>query len=363
MRISSIFLLALLIISSAVVGIAQHPTDTVIVLPLKSNSAKAEFNWVGESFANALPELLANRGLNVISNTERKIDQIKLNISLDVVPSLATSLKLAKSANATLVVLGNYDVPPPVEGQPPKIYVKLQIVNVRTGRVLSEDFENGRKMEFFVEDALGNLQTVHGQLAHAILFRIDKVLYKLDQSFPFTENDFVVAATKIPPKAFESYIKGIVTDDATIKENYLKNAMKIFSADPAIREGIYTEAAVELGHLYLAQQKLADAVDSFGQVVSSFEACRSNAKELSKAARCNEETFAEVAFYIGLIRWQQKNFEQALGALRPLSDDLKLLSVNNLLGAISIQASRTEKKNDARSAALLKDGLELLKGE
>src|SRR5688500_5924806 len=55
------------------------------------------------------------------------------------------------------------------------------------------------------------------------------------------------------------------------------------------------------------------------------------------------------------------NYEQALGVLRPLAEDLKLTSVYNTLGAIAVQAARAEKKNEGKSAALLKEGSDLLK--
>ncbi|MBK7935034.1 MAG: hypothetical protein IPK01_16485 [Acidobacteria bacterium] len=76
---------------------------------------------------------------------------------------------------------------------------------------------------------------------------------------------------------------------------------------------------------------------------------------------CNDETFAEASFYIGLIQWQQGNFESALATLRPLADDLKLTSVYNALGAIAVAASRSEKKNPAKAAALLTEGIGLLR--
>jgi Flp pilus assembly protein TadD len=50
-----------------------------------------------------------------------------------------------------------------------------------------------------------------------------------------------------------------------------------------------------------------------------------------------------------------------LAVLRPLAEDLKLTSVYNALGAIAVQASRTEKKNAAKSSALLTEGLDFLK--
>ncbi|MCA1590383.1 MAG: tetratricopeptide repeat protein, partial [Acidobacteria bacterium] len=77
--------------------------------------------------------------------------------------------------------------------------------------------------------------------------------------------------------------------------------------------------------------------------------------------QCDDESFAEASFYIGLIQWQENRYERALAVLRPLAEDLKLTSVYNTLGAIAIQASRAEKKNEARAAALLNEGLDLLK--
>ena len=44
-----------------------------------------------------------------------------------------------------------------------------------------------------------------------------------------------------------------------------------------------------------------------------------------------------------------------------MTDDLKLTTVYNALGAIAVQASRAEKKNPAKAAALLNEGSELLK--
>ena len=41
-----------------------------------------------------------------------------------------------------------------------------------------------------------------------------------------------------------------------------------------------------------------------------------------------------------------------MATLKPLADDLKLTSVYNALGAIAMQASRAEKKNPAKAAAM-----------
>src|SRR3954451_20404523 len=87
-------------------------TDTVLVLPFENTSNKPEFNWIGESFADSLSDLLKVPTLNVVSNEERKIIQSRLRIPLNTLPSLATSLKLARESGATLLVAGRYNIIP-----------------------------------------------------------------------------------------------------------------------------------------------------------------------------------------------------------------------------------------------------------
>ena len=47
--------------------------DVVMVLPFENTSNRAEYNWVGESFADALADLLNRPGLIVVSSDERDL--------------------------------------------------------------------------------------------------------------------------------------------------------------------------------------------------------------------------------------------------------------------------------------------------
>ena len=49
------------------------------------------------------------------------------------------------------------------------------------------------------------------------------------QALPFSQNQFVQQATRVPPKAFEAYVKGIQTDDKETRANYLKNALRFYA--------------------------------------------------------------------------------------------------------------------------------------
>lgn len=332
---------------------AQRATDTVMVLPFENTSDKPEFNWVGESFALALSDLLKVPALNVVSNSERKIIQQRLRIPLATLPSLATSLKLARESGATLLIAGKYNIVPAQGDTAATINVTAKIVRVNEGRFLSEVID-GRQVQrdINLNDALGNLQTMQGQIAYQILYQRDKAL-------PFSQNTLIEAANKVPARAFEAYIKGLLTPAPEARENYFKNAVRLFSE--VTPDSTFADAALELGHLYLGQRKFSDAIDNFERVINANQQCKERAKNENRIAQCNDESFAEASFYIGLIQWQQGNYEPALAVLRPLAEDLKLTSVYNTLGAIAVQASRAEKKNPAKAAALLTEGLDLLK--
>ena len=317
---------------------ANKVTDTVMILPFENVSNKAEFNWVGESFANSLSDLLKVPSLNVVSNQERKLIQQKLRVPLTILPSLATSLKLAREANATILVAGKYNIVPAQGDVAATVEVTAKIIRVNEGRFLSEEFPDGKRVvrDIKLNDALGNLQTVEGQVAY-------QVLYQRDKALPFSQNQFIESANKVPARAFEAYIKGLLTPDAETqtRENYYKNALRIYAEE---KDGAtYTDAALELGYVYLNQKKNSDAIEYFSRVPQE------------------SPQYAESAFYTGLIQWQQNNYEQALAVLRPLAEDLKLTSVYNTIGAIAVQAALAEKKNKGKSDALLAEGLEFLK--
>ncbi len=326
-----------IILATAVISAAQQGTDTVIVIPFENATKRAEFNWVGESIADSLTDLLKVPKLGVVSNQQRKLLQQRLKIPAAVLPSLATSLKMAREAKASLLVAGNYTITPETKEVAASVTVKAKIIRVNEGRFLSDKLDNGTRVnrELVLTDALGNLQTVQGQLAFQILNQRDKAL-------PFTLNEFVERANKVPAKAFEAYIKGLLTpmSDAESRANFFRNAIRIY--DEQKSGEIYEDAALELGHLYLTAGRYANAIAFFSRIPQA------------------SENYPEAAFYSGLVHWRERRFEQALAVLRPLAEDLKLTSVYNILGAIAIEASRGQKKNKGKSAAFLVEGLEFL---
>src|SRR6185436_19418928 len=101
----------LLAISPSTIS-AQSGGDVVMVLPFENTSNRPEYNWVGESFADSLAELLNKPGLLVISSDERQLAYQRLRLPETVIPSRATAIKLAREAKASMIVIGTYSVTP-----------------------------------------------------------------------------------------------------------------------------------------------------------------------------------------------------------------------------------------------------------
>src|SRR2546427_13249021 len=86
--------------------------DVVMVLSFENISNRPEYNWVGESFADSLTELLNKPGLLVVSSNERGLPYKRVGLPLTMIPSRATLIKLAREAIATMIVLRTYSVSP-----------------------------------------------------------------------------------------------------------------------------------------------------------------------------------------------------------------------------------------------------------
>ena len=100
-----------------VTGVCAQGTsgDVIMVLPFENTSNHPEYNWVGESFADSLADLLNKPGLIVVSSDERSQAYQQVGLPETMIPSRATSIKLAREAKATMIVLGTYTVTPAPE--------------------------------------------------------------------------------------------------------------------------------------------------------------------------------------------------------------------------------------------------------
>jgi tetratricopeptide (TPR) repeat protein len=353
MRFVSLKLIFALLLSTLVIPAfspvqAQNSAaDVILVLPFENISNRPEYNWVGESFADALAELLNKPGLVVRSSDERELAYHQLRLPETVIPTRATAIKLARQAKATIVVIGSYSVTPPptppgtdaksnTEKPPADAYVQVnaRVIKVNEGRNFGEVKDgNWITRQFDRGDALTSLQEIHGWLAYQILYQRDKAL-------PYSQNQIVQEATKIPQKAFEAYVKAVqlpLRNDARFI--YLKNALHYYAE--SLGGAVYPQAAFELGRGYMDLGNWKDATEYFSKLQKK------------------EPHYAEAAFYASLGYMKLGDYGRALATVVPLSSDLPLIAVYNNAGAVAVQAAR-ENKNEAEKTRLLGQGNEFL---
>src|SRR6476660_10012666 len=142
LKLSFILLLTTVFAGFSPARAQNAAADVVMVLPFENTSNRAEYNWVGESFSDALAELLNKPGLIVVTSDERELAYQHLHLPETVIPSRATAIKLARQAKASLIVIGSYAVTPPPSLDPKSnvkegyVQVTARVVKVNEGRTL-----------------------------------------------------------------------------------------------------------------------------------------------------------------------------------------------------------------------------------
>jgi tetratricopeptide (TPR) repeat protein len=317
---------------------AQAPAaETIVVFPFENLSNHPEYNWIGESFSDALSSLLNKPGLIVVSSDERAVAFQRLHLPLTVLPSRATEIKIGRELKASVIVIGNFNVTLPATDKPsPSSETKLatitgeaRVVRINEGRMAGDIFDGSwapRVYDF--GGTVTDLQKMNGELAFQVLSQRDKAL-------SYSRNQLVQEATRVPPQAFEAFMKGLLTapNDPT-RTVYLKNAMKLYAK--ANGGAVYPQAAFELGQYYFAQRQLKEAAEYFAMV------------------QRKEPHYGEAQFYAGLAYWKTGDLKKALELLVPLADEkvMPLVAVYNNAGAVSIEAARAEKKPEERTRLL-----------
>ena len=308
----------------------QGSNDVVMILPFENVTTNhPEYNWVGESFADSLAELLSVvPDLVVVSSDERVLAYQRIRLPLTVLPSRATAIKLAREAHATMIVLGTYSVTPQQGQTPATLQGSARVIRVNEGRLMGETMPDGRwaTREYDFGGAITTLQKMQGQIAY-------QILYQRDRALPFSQNQFVQQATKVPPRAFEAYVKGLQTDESDdTRANYFKNALHFYAQDNA--GAVYPQAAFQLGLFYLKKHDWKQA-----------------AEYLSRLQK-RDPHYAEATFYASLSYFRLNDLSHALASIVPLTSDMPLTGIYNNAGALSVQAARDERRDTERNRLL-----------
>ncbi len=271
--------------------------DAIIVMPFENRSQSAQHNWIRESFTILLAEILDVPGVTVVSDDERvqAFERVRLNPA-DIL-TRAAMIRVAEAANANLAIIGEFDIGG--DKQNVSIAISARLIETQAGRLI------GNKV-FNFSGPLADLQQMQGQLAW-------HVLYERNPSLSYTKEQLVRRATKVPPRAYESYVKGVQTLDLRLREVFLKRAIQEHESSGAA--GHYAEAIYELGLLDYRQTEFEESVNLL--------------KQLTKG----EPHYEEGLFYLGLAAFKAGQFDEAAMALEALAGITPMTEVLNNAGA------------------------------
>lgn len=303
-------LIASAILSIIVLAPSAKPAtaDTIVTMPFENLSGRAEYNWVGESFAAALSDLLDKPGLVGIRPDERNVAYKQEGLPPTAILTRATMIKIAERAGANLVVMGTYRIAG--ERRDSTIAITARVIDIREGRLVGKEYNRG--------GPLVDLQKLQGDLAY-------EILYQHNQALPYSRDQIVIDATMAPIGAFENFIKGTLTRDREAKVAFLERAIREYAEKT---KGHYIPAIFEIGRVHLEAAEYKEAVEELAMVTDK------------------DPRFDEARFYVGVAQDSLGQTEKALDTHQKLAIRLPLFEVYSNIGVLMIKLKRY---NDAIS--------------
>ena len=147
---------ALTILSLFVFGFSAKTMagDLVLVMPFENRSQQPEYNWIRESFVILMADLLDVPGVVIINADERNMAFERLRLNPADLLTRAAMIRVAETAQANLVLLGEYDIGG--EKGNLSIAINARLVETQEGRLV------GNKV-FNFSGPLSDLQQMQGQ--------------------------------------------------------------------------------------------------------------------------------------------------------------------------------------------------------
>lgn len=300
-----IFLLTILFSVPAFAAVA---TDTIVTMPFENLSGRAEYNWVGESFAATLADLLDKPGLVAIRPDERNVAYKQEGLPPSAILTRATMIKIAERAGANLVVMGTYRIAG--EGRDSTITITARVIDIREGRLAGKEYNRG--------GPLVDLQRLQGDLAY-------EILYQHNPALPFSRDQITTDATVAPIGAFENFIKGTLTRDRDARASFLEHAIREYSDKT---KALYIPAIFELGRIRFESGEYKEALEQLVQIDDK------------------NPRYDEAQFYIGVAEDALGHTDQSLAVLKKLAGRLPLFEVYNNIGVLLIKQKQYKEAID-----------------
>jgi tetratricopeptide (TPR) repeat protein len=286
---------------------AAGPPDAVVVMPFENRSQITKYNWICDSFAILIGDVLDAHGVSVINIDKRNLAFERLRLSPSDLLTRAAMIRVAGAAQANLALVGEFDIGEAKENV--TISITARLIETREGRLV------GAKT-FNYSGSLSELQDWQGQLAW-------NIVYERNLAPPYSKEQMIRRAKQVPPAAYESFVKGVQTRDLKLRESFLLRAIQ--ECDNSGGAGYFPQAIYELGLLYYRQADFAEA-----------------AKQLKRLGK-DDPIYVESLFYLGLAAYKAGDVNEASSAFERLIELAPSAEAVNNAGAALLAKGENEK--------------------
>lgn len=264
--------------------------DTVAVLPMFNLSKTANLDWIGESAAETIRESLVSEGTLAMAREDRVEVYRRLSIRANAQLTKASVMKVGDSLDAGIVIFGDYSV---TAGKGNDRVIRL------TARSLDlKRFHEG--VEFEETGPLEDLSMLETKLAW-------NFVHVLARGSGITEKEYFQQRPPVRIDAVELYIRGLLSASSEQKQ-------KLFTQAATLDER-FSQPAFQLGRMYFQKKDW-----------------KASAHWLERVTR-GDSHYLEGLFLLGLCRYSQADYFDAITQFQAVVAELPLNEVYNNLGA------------------------------
>lgn len=277
----------------ACVGLKAAPPRVILVFPLENRSGNSSLGWMSEGIAEMIAVRLASPSRFVLQRSERNDAYEQLGLSPQTPLTLASEYKVAQTLGATVAVVGRFAV----SGD--RLTTRVQWLNLR-------DLSISRPLE--VAGKLAELDTLETRLAWELL------RLRNGNAATGTEEEFSNRFPVVRLDAFESYIRGVLSEDSKSGVQLLRESDRLNPNDH--------RAAFALGKYYFDQEAYADSA------------------RWLQFLKSGDRDYAESLFLLGVDEYELGHSILAEAAFKKLPVMFPLAEVFNNLGVVELNAGR-----------------------
>lgn len=274
----------------------QPASERILVMPFENGGKDVRFGWLGEAASVLLADELNARGVAAIRRVERVRAFEQLHLPLTASLSRATVIKVGQLVGASEVVVGSYRL------DNDYLTIEAHSIRIDVGRLQPDVTERAP-----IRDLFAIFQRVAGRLS------------------PGGTPPRTTGATQPPLEAFESYIKGLIAENAATQATFLETAVKEYPGFDRARLALW------------------DVRNEQGDHLAALVAARSVA--------ANSEFAFRARLRAGVSQMELKRYDEAFETFKSLLDSVSnskapgeqqfVAPVLNNLGALLIRRGAT----------------------